>query len=142
MTQLSKRLEQIVKKELSKNIIPIKTQDGILVGDILITTEENLKFLHRNGVVLYKEIHLNSIAIRIANILAFRKHSISADNLYRSDQEYGKWFVDSQMLRSQFQKALTAKDFDRADMLWARYCESRDKTILAKQRAETLLRVE
>ena len=98
MTQLSKRLEQIVKKELSKNIIPIKTQDGILVGDILITTEENLKFLHRNGVVLYKEIHLNSIAIRIANILAFRKHSISADNLYRSDQEYGKWFVDSQML--------------------------------------------
>jgi len=33
MTNISQRLEQVVKKELSKLIIPVKTEDGILVGD-------------------------------------------------------------------------------------------------------------
>lgn len=142
MTQLSKRLEQIVKKELSKNIIPVKTEEGILVGDILIVSEANLKTLYKNHQLLYKEIHLNSVAIRMANILAFKSSSIFVENLYKADQKYGRWFVDSQMLRSQYQKALNSKDFDRADTLWARYCESRDKTLQAKKRTESLLRIE
>lgn len=119
MTQLSKRLEQIVKKELSKNIIPVKTERGILVGEILIVSNGTIKSIYRKDKLLYNEIHLNSIAIKIANILAFRKVSLQADELYRADQEYGRWFVDSQMLRSQYQKALNNQDFDRADMLWA-----------------------
>ncbi len=140
MTQLSKRLEQIVKKELSKNIIPVKTEKGILVGEILIVNEGSIKSLYRNNELLYKEIHLNSIAIKISNILAFKKTSILADALYTADQEYGRWFVDSQMLRAQYQKALSNQDFDRADMLWARYQESRDRTISAKNRAESLIK--
>jgi len=139
MTQISRRLEQIVRKELSKNIIPVKTPDGILVGDILITNQDNLKFLHRNQQVIYSEIHLNSVAIKMANILALRHSHLSVDLLYRADQEYGKWFVDSQMLRSQYQKAIHTQEYDRADMLWARYCESRDRTITAKNQAERLL---
>lgn len=142
MTQLSKRLEQIVKKELSKNVIPIKTKEGILVGDVLIVTQNNIKHLYKEGALVYSEIHLNSVAIKIANILAFRKFSVYADKLYKLDQEYGKWFVDSQLLRSQYQKSLNSKDYDRADMLWARYCESRDKTMQAKLRTESLLRIE
>ncbi len=140
MTQLSKRLEQIVKKELSKNIIPVKTAEGILVGEILIVSEGAIKALYRNNELLYNEIHLNSIAIRIANILAFRKTSILADELYKADQEYGRWFVDSQMLRAQYQKAVNNRDFDRADMFWARYQESRDRTTHAKARAESLIK--
>jgi hypothetical protein len=142
MTRLSKRLEQIVKKELSKNVIPIKTKEGILVGDVLIVTQNNIKHLYKEGDLVYSEIHLNSVAIKIANILAFRKSSVYADKLYKLDQEYGKWFVDSQMLRSQYQKSLNSKDYDRADMLWARYCESRDRTMQAKLRTESLLRIE
>lgn len=140
MTQLSKRLEQIVKKELSKNIIPVKTENGILVGEILIVSEGSIKTLYRSDEMLYNEIHLNSIAIKIANLLAFRKSSIFADALYKADQEYGRWFVDSQMLRAQYQKALSNQDFDRADMLWARYQESRDRTTVAKSRAESLIK--
>ena len=49
MTQISRRLEQIVRKELSKNIIPVKTPDGILVGDVLIINQDNLKFLYRKS---------------------------------------------------------------------------------------------
>jgi hypothetical protein len=140
MTQLSKRLEQIVRKELSKNIIPVRTDSGILVGEILIVSSGSVKSLYRNNKLLYKEIHLNAIAIKMANILAFKKDSISVDTLYRADQEYGRWFVDSQMLRAQYQKAVSNQDFDRADMLWARYQESRDRTISTKNRAESLIK--
>jgi hypothetical protein len=139
MTQISRRLEQIVRKELSKNIIPVKTLDGILVGDILITNQDNLKFLYRKSQILYAQIHLNSVAIKMANILALRHSHVSVDLLYRADQEYGKWFVDSQMLRAQHQKAIHTQDYDRADMLWARYSESRDRTVTAKHQAECLL---
>ena len=142
MTQISRRLEQIVRKELSKNIIPVKTPEGILVGDILITNQLNLKFLHRNQQLLYSEIHLNSIAIRMANILALRHNSVAVETLWRADQEYGKWYVDSQMLRAQHQKALHNQEYDRADMLWARYSESRDRTVSAKKQAERLLQFE
>ena len=142
MTQISRRLEQIVRKELSKNIIPVKTPEGILVGDILITNQLNLKFLYRNQQLLYSEVHLNSIAIRMANILALRHNSVTVETLWRADQEYGKWFVDSQLLRAQHQKALHNQDYDRADMLWARYSESRDRTVSAKKQAERLLQFE
>jgi hypothetical protein len=138
MTQISKRLEQIVKKELSKNIIPVKTEEGILVGDVLIVNQGPIKNLLKNNEVIYKEIHLNSVAIRLANILALSKTSIKADEMYKADQEYGKWFVDSQLLRSQYQKAISNHDNDRADMLWARYIESRDRTMHAKNKAEAL----
>ena len=140
MTQLSRRLEQIVKKELSKNIIPVKTERGILVGEILIVSEGSIKSLYRNNELLYNEIHLNAVAIKIANLLAFRRSSIFADELYKADQEYGKWFVDSQMLRAQYQKSISNQDFDRADMFWARYQESRDRTETAKRRVESLIK--
>lgn len=140
MTQLSKRLEQIVRKELSKNIIPVKTEQGILVGEILIVSNGPIKSLYRHEELLYNEIHLNAIAIKIANILAFKKQSIFADTLYKADQEYGRWFVDSQMLRAQYQKAVSNQNFERADMLWARYQESRDRTESAKIRAESLIK--
>ena len=140
MTTISKRLEQIVRKELSKNIIPVKTQEGILVGEILIVTNGSLKSLWKNNELLYNEIHLNSIAIRMANVLALRNSSIYVDDIYKADQEYGRWFVDSQMLRTQYQKALNSKEYDRADILWARYVESRNRTETAKLRAESLVK--
>ena len=138
MTQISKRLEQIIRKELSTTIIPVKTKEGILVGDVLIVTEGTIKNIYKHSELLYKEIHLNSVAIKIANLLAFRKGLLVIDNLYRADQDYGRWFVDSQMLRTQYQKAVNSQDYDRADILWARYIESRDRTITAKNHAECL----
>jgi hypothetical protein len=141
MTQISKRLEQIVNKELSKTIIPVKTQEGILVGDILINSNGPIKNIYKNKELLYNEIYLNSVAIKIANMLALKKSLISVEQIYRADQEYGKWFNDSQMLRAQYQKAVSNQDFERADTLWARYCESRDRTIHAKNNAERLARL-
>lgn len=140
MTQISKRLEQIVRKELSKNIIPVKTEEGILVGDVLIVSENHIKHLYKNQALMYKDIHLNLVAIKLANILAFGDKSLASEQLYKADQEYGKWFVDSQTLRANYQRAVSNQDYDRADVMWARYVESRDRTASAKTRAESLVR--
>lgn len=138
MTNISQRLEQVVKKELSKLIIPIKTEDGILVGDFLIKNVGSLKDIIKNGQIVYQGISLNKSAISIANLLAMNKSQITIDEIYRADQTYGKWFSDSQMLRSQYERSMHQRDFDKADMLWARYCESRDRTIHAKKTVERL----
>ena len=139
MSNISKRLERVVSTELTRNIIPIKVENGVLVGDILIVNEGTVKNLFRNDVILYKSVYLNAIAIKLANLLAKHRGLILPDKIYRADQEYGKWFNDSQILRAQFQRAVNSKDFDKSDIYWARYCESRDKAMVAKKYAESLI---
>lgn len=136
MTQLSKKLEKLIRN--SREIIPVKTKDGILVGDVLIISRGPIKDLYKNNELIYKEVHLNTVAIKLANLVATNRAGVLADEMYRADQTYGKWFVDSQLLRTQYQNATKTQQYDRADMFWARYCESRDRTITAKDRAQRL----
>lgn len=139
MTDISKRLQGVVSKELSKTIIPVKTDDGILVGDILIKSNGSIKDLWKDGELIYANVYLNKAVIKLSNLLAKRQSAILCDKIYNADQEYGKWFVDSQILRTQYQRSVKNQDFDRADVLWARYCESRDKAAVAKNYAESLI---
>jgi hypothetical protein len=111
------------------------------VGDVLIVNEGTVKHLKQNNEFKYREISLNCAAIRIANLLARRSSAILTDQIYKADQEYGRWFVDSQLLRSQYQKAVDNQDNDRADMLWAKYSESRDRAVAAKKRTESLANI-
>jgi hypothetical protein len=143
MTNISKRLEQVVSSAQQRliekhQILPVKVAEGILVGDVLIVSEGIVKHLKYNNTYLYKDIYLNAAAIRLANMLAVNKLSIHADKLYRADQEYGRWYHDSQLLRAQYQKATNNQDYDRADTLWARYCESRDRAVNAKNIVQRL----
>ena len=143
MTNISKRLEQVVSSAQQRliekhQILPVKVAEGILVGDVLIVSEGIVKHLKYNNTYLYKDIYLNAAAIRLANMLAVNKLSIHADKLYRADQEYGRWYHDSQLLRAQYQKATNNQDYNRADTLWARYCESRDRAVNAKNIVQRL----
>jgi hypothetical protein len=138
MTNISKRLEQVVKKELAQTLIPVKTNEGILVGDVLIKSRGAIKDIIRNDTVLYKEVSLNVVAISLANLSARRQELIRAEKMYQADQEYGRWFIDSQLLRSQYEKYKQQGDFERADVSWARYIESRERTNTAKKTAEQL----
>lgn len=138
MANISRRLEQVVNAELKNQILPVKTAEGILVGNVLIISEGTIKHLKYKDELVYKDIHLNAIAIKMANLLARGNFFIKLDELYRADCEYGRWFNDSQMLRTQYQKAISNQDFDKADILWARYCESRDKAFNAKNHAQSL----
>ena len=142
MTDISKRLEQTLRSAIQKNpILPVKVADGILVGDAKIISEGSIKHILFKGQMIYKDVSLNAVAIKLANILARRSSIIHADAIYRADQDYGRWFIESQMLRAQYQKALTVKDYDKADTLWARYCESRDRAVSARNYAQSLAQV-
>ena len=143
MTDISRRLDHLVanaqRRLIAENhILPQKVAGGILVGDVLIVSEGTTKHLYKNNDLIYKNISLNVVAIRIANLVAKTANPATIDKIYRADQEYGKWFTDSQILRIQYQKSLNAKNFDKADTLWARYCESRDKTLVAKETVTAL----
>ncbi len=138
MTRISQRLEQVVKKELAQTIIPVKTEKGILVGDILISSDGSVKNIIKNDVILYKEVSLNKAAIAIANLLALKRSQIQIDAIYRADQEYGRWFTENQILRAQYENAKQQRNFDRADFLWARYIESKDRSLTAKKTVERL----
>jgi hypothetical protein len=135
MTDIQRRLDQVVSKELSQHIIPVKTDRGILVGSVLIVSEGSVKHLYRKEVCVYNSISLNLVAIKLANALAKNQNSVQMDRLYRADQEYGRWFVDSQILLTKYHSATKNKDYDRADTLWAKYCESKERTSSAKSTA-------
>jgi len=138
MTDIRRQLDRVVSKELSQHIIPVKTDAGILVGNILIVSEGAIKHLYKNNELLYNNISLNAVAIKMANVLARNRNSLVVDKIYRYDQEYSKWYTDSQTLLKSYYSAKKIKDFDRADTLWARYCQSRDRAIAAKDLATSL----
>ena len=143
MSNISRKLEQVVgsaQRKLMRHdqILPVKTAQGILVGNVLIVSEGTIKHLWQDNEIAYEHVYLNAAAIKIANLLARKISKVKSDAIYRADQEYGKWFVDSQMLRTRFQQAIEAQDTERADILWARYCESRDRAVIAKNNTQTL----
>ncbi len=140
MTSLSKKFEQIVKKELASTVLPVKTEEGILLGDVLISSSGTSKNIMKKGILAYENIFLNSVAVKIAKLLLVSNSSYQADNLYRLDQEYGKWLNESLMLRVQYDRALTKGDNDRADVFYARYIQSKERTMSAKSRADFLAR--
>lgn len=136
MSQLSKKLEKLIRT--SPEILPVKTEQGILVGSVLISSDGSIKNLYHKGELVYSDIYLNAVAIKLANLLAKGLRGGRLDQIYKADQDYGKWFTDSQLLRNKYEKAKLSKDFERADILWARYIESRDRTMYAKNSAEAL----
>ena len=138
MTNLSKKFEQIINRTLTTVILPVKTAEGILVGDVLITSQGSAKNIVKSGEIKYQEIYLNSVAIKIAELLIGKNHSQQADTLYKLDQEYGKWLNESQLLRSPYEKAAANSQHDRADVLWAKYQQSRDRTVSAKSQLDAL----
>jgi hypothetical protein len=140
MTSLSKKFEQIVKKELSATVLPVKTDQGILLGDVLIISNGTLKSIMKKDVIKYEDIYLNSAAISIAKLIMYRAYNLTADQIYRLDQEYGKWLTDSLMLKAQHDRAVKRGDCDRADVFWARYLESKERTLAAKARVDCLTR--
>jgi hypothetical protein len=143
MADISKRLDKFIRSTQKKlirsdQILPIKTDEGILVGDVLIISEGNLKHIKKRDEMLYVNVYLNAVAIKLANISYRNPGSIEAQKIYAADQDYGRWFVDSQILRTQHQKAIEKRDYDRADMLYSRYIESRNRAEKSKNLARNL----
>jgi hypothetical protein len=144
MSNIRRQLDNVIanthqKLYNSNQILPLKVPEGILVGNVLISSEGTYKNLHQYGRVVYKNVSLNVVAIKLANLLAKNSNSVFLDTIYTADQEYSRWFLDSQILRSQYQRALTNKNYEKSDTLWARYCESRDRVLTAKHAVTALV---
>jgi hypothetical protein len=140
MTDLSKRFEQVIKSALKKYpFFPQKTQEGILLGDVLIKSQSNLKYIYKKDQLIYKEVSLNSAAIKLAECLAENVKHQYMDELYRADQEYSKWYIDSQIMRSSYEKSVKKQDAVKSDIYWTRYQESKNLALTYKNRVEQII---
>lgn len=140
MIKISKKFNQLVSKELKKTVLPVKTDRGILVGDVLIKSQGSLKTLDRRNQTLLPNIYLNATAIHLAERIAKQGYVTSQTmEIYHADQYYGRWFDDSQLLHIFYERAANHGHWDRADILWARYSESRYRMMMAKSRVDNLL---
>jgi hypothetical protein len=145
MTDVSKRFEQLISQSYKKladadTIMPVKTAQGILVGDILIVSRGSIKDLYRNNELIYKDISLNEATIRIANLAAKRKMPTLCDQIYRNDQDYGRWFTEWQILKEQYLRAKESRDHDREDILYARYQDVKHRAETAKRSVLVLIK--
>jgi fumarylacetoacetate (FAA) hydrolase family protein len=143
MSDVSKRFEQLVtstyKKFLEKGtILPVKVADGILVGHVLIQSDGPYKNLIVNNKTVYKDIALNSVAIKIANLMAWEKSVNIQQKLYRLDVEYSRLYIDSKIFLDRYHKAVASNDGFKAEVMWTRYEIAKERAIIAKEQAEDL----
>lgn len=119
-------------------LIPAKTDRGILVGDVLIVNNGTAKDLYRGDQLIYSGISLNAVAIKLANLLALRRGYSYVNRMHSADQDYGRSYADWQMMKEQHDKAVRSKNYERADMLKARYEDAKIKAEHAKRIALSL----
>lgn len=146
MSELSKRFEQIViatHKKLSAQgaVMPIKTDKGILVGDALITSDGPYKNISVNNEIIFKDICLNSVAIKLANLLAWKIQGTRVKELYNADRKYNRHYIDSSFFLQRYRSAIEKQDFEMADIVWSRYLKSKDLARLAKEKAERMAKL-
>ena len=139
MTNLQKRLDQVisnVQRKLVQNneLLPVKIPGGIQLGNVKIINVGANKDLYRDNELMYKGIYLNKVAIKMANFLAinYMKYHSQIDKLYMADQQFGAALEDYQLFRAKYQ---STTDSDRAQILLARLCYSKDKANYYKNQA-------
>jgi hypothetical protein len=147
MNEVSKRFEQLVKSTYKKfldqgTILPERTEQGIKVGDVLIVSDGPYKDIVKNGTVLYRTVCLNAVAIRLANLAAWNKQVKLQQELFGLDQKYSKYFTDSKIYLNNYHRAVNSNDEIRAEILWTRYEDAKERAIILKDQAENLARFE
>ena len=143
MNNISKRFEQIVvstqRKFLSQGtILPVKTEDGILVGSALIKCNGSYKNIYKHDELMFENICLNKVAIKLANLVAWSASNFKMKELYRADQIYNKLYIDTKVYHLNYNAAIKNKDQFKAEVLWTRYQECKIKAKYAREKAERL----
>lgn len=143
MSEISKRFEQIVvstqKKLLESGaVMPVRTDRGIRVGCAEIVPEGSFKHIYVKDDLIYKDISLNKVAIRLANELALNKRGPELDALYNLDREYSRYFIDSSFFLQRFHSAQKNNDEFRQELMWTRYVQSKARAEATKEKAEQM----
>lgn len=143
MTDVSKRFEQLVVSTYKKfaeqgTMMPRRSEEGIWVGDVLIRSDGPYKDIIKKGRMLYESVSLNAVAIRLANLVAWNRDEALQHNLYKLDTQYSKHFIDSKIFLDRYHRAETAKDWEKAEIMWTRYEDAKGRAINTKSLAEQL----
>lgn len=143
MSDVSKRFEQIVVSTQRRfldqgTILPVKTDQGILVGSALITCDGPYKNIYKNNELVFENICLNRVAIRLANLVAWNTSNYKMQEIYQADQDYNKLYVDSTVYLAGYHAAVKNQDGFKAEVLWTRYCECKAKSKYAREKAERM----
>jgi len=145
MTRINQQLDHVIKRVNQKLfkaecIIPVKTDDGILVGNILIVSRDSFKDLYRNNELLYKGIALNKIAIKVANLAAidYMKYHSRIEEMIRIDTKFGQSLEDYQQFKTRYFAARTNNDQFKIDLYGARMTYAKDSCKYWKKQADTL----
>lgn len=131
MSNIKQRLDGVItnvhrKLANSEFIPPIKTDKGILVGNILIVPNGTQKDLYRNNQLIYQGIFLNKCAIKIANLVALNKDPTRVNMIHTADQKFGQALVDYQVFKDKLIRAKQNNDQFRVDLYLARMTYARD----------------
>lgn len=142
MNDLQKKLDNVISNVQTRliksgNLMPAKIQNGVQIGNIRIINREHFKDIYDNDQLLFEGIHLNKIAIKIANLAAisFRKYQFEIEQLHRADINFGNALNDYLMFREKYRQSTQKYDSVRSDIFMARMCYSRDKVEYYKKQA-------
>jgi hypothetical protein len=144
MTKIQQNLDRVisnVQKKLfdSKNVIPKKTDEGIVVGNALIVSRGCLKDIYYKGELVYPNISLNKVAVRVANLLATGyRQTPEINELIDTDLKFGQALEDYQFFKNKYNNARTLGDQFKIDLYLARMCYSKDAAAYHKTRATSL----
>jgi hypothetical protein len=145
MQDLQKKLDSVITNVQTRliksgNLIPVKIQNGIQIGNIKIINREQFKDIYEKDILIFESIHLNKIAIKIANLAAisYNQYRIKIDELHQADRNFGNALADYLMFREKYQQSIQNSDAVRADIVMARMCYSRDKVEYYKKQALSL----
>ena len=145
MTRINQQLDSVIKRvnrKLVKSefVIPVKTEEGILVGNVLIVSRDNFKDLYRNTELIYKGIALNKIAIKVANLTAinYMKYHSRIEDLINVDMKFGQALEDYQHFKTRYFAARNTGDQFKIDLYGARMTYAKDSCNYWKKQADTL----
>lgn len=144
MTELSKRFEKLIfsyyhKQSGKGEILPVKTAEGIWLNHVLITNHSTLKDIIVFGDTVYAGVNLNEVAIAIAKRIVKKQDHAITEQLYRADQDYGKWLSDWLVLKESRARAVKSRDYDRVDILDSRLFDARLQADHYKKTALSLI---
>ena len=144
MTEVSRRFEQMIRAYYHrtgfKNILPVKTEEGIMLGDVTIISRGSLKDIEKSGEVIYKDISLNDVAIHLAHRAVQKGRTLDCDRIYAADQDYGKWIDECHRLKLLHRKAVISGDLGRADLLADKLKDRELRAEISKKNALGLIK--
>jgi hypothetical protein len=146
MNDLQKKLDTVIRSVQSRliqteNLIPVKIENGIQIGTSTIINKDTLKDVYHRNSLIASGVHLNKIAIKIANLAAisYFNNQLRIKELIGIDQQFGDSLKDYLLFREKYKNSKAKGDYIRSDIHMARMCYSKDRAAYFKKQALRLV---